>query len=76
MPICYIISLSYHATLCQMACKKVNDLSKEKEEYQFEVACVSYLNLKQNKAFKEDVDKCLSYQFYVKASLQMSVTHW
>ena len=38
-------------------------LSTKKEVYQFQVACISYLNLRQNKEFKEKIDKCLSQQF-------------
>ena len=35
----------------------------KKKHYQFHVGYVSYLNLKQDKAFKEKVGKCLSSKF-------------
>ena len=57
-----------------MAHKTVNQLFMKKEYYQFQVACVSYLNLKQNKPFKEQVDKFLSNQFDVTTSQQMRKT--
>ena len=44
------------------------------EYYQLKVACVSYLNLKQNKSFKEKVDNCLSNQLYVKTPQQISTS--
>ena len=44
------------------------------EYYQLKVACVSYLNLKQNKSFKEKVDNCLYSQFDSKISTQMRKT--
>ena len=53
IPLCRILSLSARAPLWKIARKKVNIFSMRKEDYQFRVACVSYLNLKQNKAFKE-----------------------
>ena len=56
----HIINLSASAPIWKMACKKVNDLFTKKEDYQFQVGCVSYFNLKQNKAIKEKFDKCLS----------------
>ena len=68
MNIIQIICLSAHALLWEIARKKVNKFSTKKEFYQFQVACVSYLNLKQNKALKEKIDKCLSNQFDVKTS--------
>ena len=43
----------------------------KKEVYLFQVACVSYLNLKQNKAFREKIDKCLSHQFDEKMTASM-----
>ena len=63
-----IHNLSARAIIWQMAFKKVNNLSKKKEDYQFKFGCMSYLNLKQNKAFKEQVDKCLSSRFDSKTS--------
>ena len=47
MPLVHVLSLSAHAPLWKMECKKANDLSTNKEVYQFQVACVSYPNLKQ-----------------------------
>ena len=52
----------------------MNNFSTRKEDYQFQVECVSYLNLKQNKTFMEQVDKCLSYKFDIKTSQQTSKT--
>ena len=46
MPLCQIICLSARAPLWKIARKKVNNSSTDKEAYQFQVACVSYLNLK------------------------------
>ena len=46
-----------------MAQKKVNTLSMKKEVYQFQVACVLYLNLRQNTALKEKIDNCLNEKF-------------
>ena len=43
-----------------MALNKVNNLSTNKEVHQFQVACVSYIYLKNNKEFKEKIDKRLS----------------
>ena len=40
MPLCNILSLMDHAPLWQMTHKKVNNLSTNKEVYQFKVACV------------------------------------
>ena len=68
MFIVHILILSANEPLWQMERKKVKDLSTNKEFYQFKFACVSYLNLKQKKAFKKKVDKCLSTQFYGKTS--------
>ena len=53
IPICQILNLSARAPPWKMARKKVNNLSTKKEVYQFQVACVSYLNLRQKKAFKD-----------------------
>ena len=41
----------------------MNNLFTKKEVYQFKVAFVSYLKLKQNRALKEKIDKCLSHHF-------------
>ena len=46
----------------------------KKEDNQFQVGCVSFLNLKQNKAFKEKVYNCLYSQFDSKISTQMRKT--
>ena len=46
-----------------MACKKGNYFPTKKEDYQFQVARVSYPNLKKNKTFKEKFDNGLSYKF-------------
>ena len=54
-----------------MASKKVDNFSKEKEDYQFQVVCMLYLNLKDNKSFKDQVDKILSSKFDSKTSIQM-----
>ena len=57
-----------------MAHKKAKNLSTNKEVYQFQVACVLYINLEQNKAFKEKIDKFLFTQFCGKTSEHMSKT--
>ena len=49
----------------------MKNFSTDKEVYQFQVACVSYIYLKQNKAFKEQIDKCLSTKFDIKTSARM-----
>ena len=49
-----------------MAHNKANNLSMKKEDYKFKFSGVSYLNLKQNKSFKEQIDKCLYQQFDVR----------
>ena len=64
-PIYHIISLIYRAPLWKMTLNKVNNFSTEKEVYKFQVACVSYLNLKQNKALKKKIDKFFYQFFYV-----------
>ena len=46
VPLYHILNLSACENLWQMARKKVNNLSTKKEDNQFQVACVSYLNLK------------------------------
>ena len=63
IPIYHIINMSACAPIRHMARKKVNNLSMKKEEYQFKFGRMSYLDLKQNKVFKEKVYKCLSYKF-------------
>ena len=66
-----IISLSIRAPLWKNSHNKVDNLLTNKEVYQFQDACVSYLNIKQNKVFMEQIDKCLSTQFYWKTSAHM-----
>ena len=61
-----------NGTYLEMARKMVNDFSTKKEYYQSQVGCVSYLNIKQNKAPKEKLYQCLSSQFYSKMSIKMS----
>ena len=61
--LCHILSLSDCAPIWKMARKKVS-----KEDYQFKVPCVSYINLRPNKAFKEKFDNYFSNQFYTKNS--------
>ena len=46
----------------------MKDISTNNEVYQFIASCVSYPKLRQNKAFKEKIDKCLSHQFDEKTS--------
>ena len=70
MPLYHILSLSACAPLWKMSRKKVNNLSTKKEVYQFQVACVSYMSLRKNKEFKEQIGKCLSQQFDVKTPQQ------
>ena len=60
MPLYHILRLNAYAPLWKMARNKVNDLFTKKEVYQFKVVCVSFINLKQNKAFKKKIDKSLS----------------
>ena len=55
-PLCHILNMSDCVPLWSMACKKMNNVSKRTEEYQLEVRGMLYLNLKQNKAFKEQVE--------------------
>ena len=59
-PLCNILNVSACVPIWYMARKKLNNLSTKKEDYKYQDACVSYLNLKQNKAFKEKVYKYLS----------------
>ena len=74
MPIINIIILSARATLWKMARNKVIQFSTNKQVYQFQVACVSYLNLKQNKTLKEKNDTFSSTQFDSKKSAHMRKT--
>ena len=60
--ICCILSLSDRAPLWKMARKKVRNISMKNEVYQFQVACVSYMSLRQNNAFKYQIDNCMSHQ--------------
>ena len=61
--LCHILNLSALAPLWKMTRKKVFSVSTKKENYQFQVGFVSYLNFKKNKAFNEKVDMCLSSMF-------------
>ena len=63
-PLCCIINRRNHAPLWNIPNKKVKKNSTKKEDYEFQVGCVSYLNLEQNKAFKDKFDKCLYSKFY------------
>ena len=54
IPVCHILSLSACAPLWKMAHKKVNNLSTKKGFYQFQVACVLYLKLRQKVIQGED----------------------
>ena len=74
MSLCHILSLCARAPIWKMVRKKVNIFSMKKEYYQFQVACLSYMNLKNNKAFKEQVDKCLPNQFDVTTSKHIMKT--
>ena len=67
--LCHILNLSACAPLSKMSCKKVT----KKEDNQFQVGYVSYLNFKK-KEFKEQVDKFLSYQFDSKTSTKIRRT--
>ena len=44
--LCHILSLTECAPLCKMSRKKANNLSTKKEDYKFQVTCMSYMNLK------------------------------
>ena len=46
IPLVHILNLSARAPLWKMTRKKVNNVSTNKEDYQFRVGCVSYSNLK------------------------------
>ena len=69
--LCRILNLRSRSPIWKITRKKVNTLSTKKGGCQFQFGCVSYLNLKQNKAFKYQVDNLFSYQFYYKMSQQM-----
>ena len=71
MTLCHIIGLSACAPLWKIAHKNVKNLSTKKEGYH---ACVSYLNLIQNKAFKDKIDRCMSHQFDEKISASLKKT--
>ena len=46
IPLVHILSLSACVPFWKMTRKKVNNLLTNKEVYQFQVACVSYINFK------------------------------
>ena len=66
IPICYILSLIDHTPLWKIEQNKVNNSSTKKEVYQFQVACVSYQNLRKNKAFKDQIDAFFPNNFMLK----------
>ena len=72
--ICRILNLSAREPLWKMARKMVKNFYTKKEYYQFHAGYLSYLNLKQNNLFKEEVDKFLSSRFDSKTSTQMKKT--
>ena len=74
MPLVQMISFSDSVPLWKIARKRVKSLFRKNNFYQFHVACVSYINLKLNKGFKEIFDKCLSNQFDGKKSAHMRKT--
>ena len=51
-PLFHILSLSTRANIWKMALKKVKNLSRNKEVYQFQVVCVSYLKLHPKQGIK------------------------
>ena len=57
--LCYILRLSACEPIWKIAHKKASNFYRKKEVYKFQVACVSYLNLNQNKVLKEKIGKCL-----------------
>ena len=73
-PFCHILNMSSGENLWHIPRKKVKNFSKKKEYYQFQVGLISYSNLKKTKAFKEQVYKCLSSQFYSTKSIQLIKT--
>ena len=60
MPLIKILTLSAYAPLWKMARNNVNNSSTNKDVYQFQVACLSCINLKQKQSLKEKIDNCLS----------------
>ena len=74
MHLIHILGLSDCAPLWKMSRKNVNNWSTKKEVHQFKVACVSYMNLIQSKAFKEQIYKCMSHQFDEKITATMRKT--
>ena len=74
MPLCHVLSLNTRAPIWKMERKKVKFFSTKKQVYQLQVACVSYLNLIENKEFKEKIDKHLTQKFDVKNSEQTRKT--
>ena len=74
IPLFHIISLSDSSPLSKMSCKKVNNISMKKEVYKFKFICVSYINLIQNKALKEQIDKCMYQKIDGKISEHMRKT--
>ena len=57
VPLCNVYIISDRAPLGHMAHKKVKDIYKKTEKYQFQVGCIYFPVLKQNKAFKEQVER-------------------
>ena len=51
--LCQILNISACAPFWDMVCRKVKYVSKKTEMHQFQVVCMSYPTLKQNKAFNE-----------------------
>ena len=49
IPPCKIVIISVRVTLWHMGHKKMKDISKNKENYQFKVGCVSFSNLETEK---------------------------
>ena len=72
--LCKIIIINARASLWKISHNKVNYMSTKKEDYQFQVRCMSYLNLKKNKAFKEKGYKSFYSQFYSKTSKKTKKT--
>ena len=46
-----------HAPLWYTARKKVKSFSNKMEKFQFQVGCMYFTTLKQNKAFKEKIER-------------------
>ena len=66
-----ILILSAHAPLCEMERKKVKNLSTNKEVYQFQVACVSYIYLKKTRHSRRKLISVCLLNFMVKTSARM-----